>query len=106
MSTDFIPDKTFDQAQVIPDHKDAKIEALEEDLQKAKDALKEERFCWVLILFVLFDAFFFSFMGNWAGPLAITVLELLVLIVMGRNLGVNEPKILVMKFLDGRNKKH
>lgn len=70
--------------------KDQQIAELEEQLTEERDARKEERFLSFLICVILFDVVFFSAMDNFIGPLAILLLQLIVLAVMARRLGIQE----------------
>lgn len=66
------------------------IAALQDELQKTQDDAREERFLWVLIFVIFFDAIIFSGMGSWGGPLVIGVLQLVGLIALGRRWGVDD----------------
>lgn len=95
-------DKQFNTIDKETSHKDEKIEALERDNQYLKDRIQEERFCWCLVVFILFDVFFFTFIQGLAGQIVIGLLQVLLLIIIGRNLGIDEPRIFLMKYLDGK----
>lgn len=66
------------------------LDQLANDLEREKDARKEERFLLVTALIVLADAYIFSNMENWTGPLVIGVIELVALAVLARKWGVQE----------------
>lgn len=68
----------------------AAIDDLSNQLERERDARKEERFLLVVALIVVSDAFMFSSMENWAGALVIGVIELVGLAVMARKWGVQE----------------
>jgi len=74
----------------IPDENARRIEHLEEKLQHIKDARSEERFIFVVIIILLLNVVFFSVLPNFAGPLALLILELLVLIPFAKKMGMQE----------------
>jgi hypothetical protein len=49
---------------------------------KLKDNILEERFCWILLSVILFDTAIFMNANNWAGPLSVLVIELLLIVVL------------------------
>lgn len=59
----------------------------------------QERFVACLMAIIIIDMFVFSMMQNWSGPIAITVLELLLMIVAGRMCGVEDISQLVTSIL-------
>ena len=79
---------------------------LEEDNQKLKDAAKEERFLWIATLVVVFDVFAFTLMGNWGGPIAILMFQMVVLLILARKLGVEEIHTLIDKILESNQKRN
>lgn len=101
-------EKSFDTLDTPVNVKDKTIESLEEKVQCLEDRIKEERFCWAVITFILFDVFFFAHIPGptWAGPIMIGVMQIMLLVILGRNLGVDEPRIFVMKFLENKNNKN
>lgn len=77
--------------RAINDDKDATaLDDLANQLERERDARKEERFLFVVALIVVADAFMFSLMENWAGALVIGIIELVGLAVMARKWGVQE----------------
>lgn len=72
-----------------PDPRDDTIAVLEKKLQRMEDSLYEERFVWIILLVVLFDAIAFTHMVNWAGALVIGILQLVLLTVLADWLRVN-----------------
>lgn len=79
---------------------------LEKDNEKLEDTAKEERFLWIAALVVVFDAFVFSLMENWGGPIAILILEIPMMLVWGRKLGVREIHTLIDKILESNQKRN
>ena len=68
---------------------DEALEALQNELIAEKDARREERFIWFTVVVVVFDALVFIQMDNWTGPLIIGVIELLLLVALGRKWGMD-----------------
>ena len=98
-----MPDKeqksAFDieKDQVKTEYKQIKqIKQLESKLAKEKDARLEERFISLLVLVIILNAFLFTLMPSWGGPIVILILELLLLIPIARRMGIDE----VAKLLD------
>ncbi len=79
-----------------PTQRDLQIETLQEQLAYEKDARREERFVGIVILFILLDVVFFSVIPSATGPLALLVLQLLILIPLAARLGMQE----IAKMLD------
>jgi len=73
-----------------PDEKSRRIEQLEEELQRVKDERSEDRFMFVVVIIVLLDVVFFSVSPNFSGPVALLILELLILIPLAKRLGMEE----------------
>lgn len=85
------PEKTFgDLVSPEPSNLDRQIEELQEQLANERDARKEDRFVGLVCLVILFNVVFFSVMPSFGGPLALLVLELLILIPLARRMGMEE----------------
>ena len=69
---------------------DEQLAQLQNDLQFEKDARHEERFVFIVICVMLLDVVFFSVMPSFAGPLALVILQLVVLIPLARRMGMEE----------------
>lgn len=93
-------DLEFDDVVNPPTKADIQIQELQECLEKERDARKEERFFFSLLTVILLDVVFFSVMDTFAAPLALLVLELLVLIPLARRMGVNEIAQIISRVLD------
>lgn len=65
-----------------PDPKDEQIATLEEQVQELNNKHYEERFIWVLVALVLFDAMIFLNMSNWTAPIVIGIIELVAIVIM------------------------
>ncbi len=83
-----------------PTQKDELIQALQADLNTERDERKEERFIWLFIVMLVFDAFIFIQMSTWTGPAAILVLQMLLMIVLGRRWQVDEIWTLTTKLIE------
>jgi len=79
----------FDQVEDSPvDPEDRQIARLQDELENEKAARREERFATVLVVIILIDIHVFSSMATWGGPVAILVLELFLLLLLGRRLDI------------------
>jgi hypothetical protein len=82
-----------------PTSRDEQIENLQESLENERDARREDRFVFIVVLVLLLDVVFFSIMNNLAGPLALLVLELLILIPLAKRMGMEEIATLLDRVL-------
>ena len=73
---------------------------LENKLEAEIDRRLEERFVWVVLTMILADTLMFAHVDNWAGPVVIGVLELILLVVLARKWGIEEVSQVLAKFLD------
>ena len=80
-----------------PKAPDRKIVELEKALSDEINARKEERFIFAVVSILLLDVVFFSVLDGWGGPIALVVVELLLLVLVARRMGVEA----VSEFLDG-----
>lgn len=88
------------QAAPQDERKDSEaIARLAADLEAEKDTRKEERFMWILALFIVLDIYIFSQMSTWAGPVCISIFQLFLVIVLGRTHGVQDISMFVDNFL-------
>ena len=78
---------------------DDQVAALEQQIEDLKDKQSEERFVWILVTIILFDAVIFTNMQNWAGPIIIGVVELLVILVLAARCKVDVVAPLIDKVL-------
>jgi hypothetical protein len=83
------------------------IAQLQEENARLKDAIHEERFCWVVVSIILFDCAIFMRAETWAAPLSILALQLLLIIVIARKLGVQQIILFIDRVIDSyaRSKK-
>ena len=83
------------------DSEDDELATLQHQLDEERDRRLEERFVWICGTFVLLDAWWFSGMNSWGGPIALLALELPFLLVIGRQCQVEELSRIVNRLLDG-----
>lgn len=86
-------------------HRDEQIEKLQEDLAEERDARREERFLFIFVCIIIFDIAFFTVMPSFGGPIALMILELLVLVPLARRMGMEEIATLFDRVLSRMVKK-
>ena len=69
-------------------HQQEQIDKLQKALEREQNARKEERFVLLVFVIILFDIAFFTLMPSFGGPIAILVLELIILIPIARRMGI------------------
>ena len=65
-------------------------EELQEALAKEINARQEERFFFVVVVILLLNVVFFSVLDGWGGPIALVVVELLILVPLAHRMGIEE----------------
>ena len=86
------PSLLVDLAAEHDDH-DKALKALaraQEELGELADARREERIGWIVVTVILFDCLFLLNAQNWAGPIVIGILQIGILAVVAKRLGVQE----------------
>lgn len=83
-----------------PSKKDELIDSLQASLNEERDARKEERFVWFVVVILMFDAFIFQSMTTWTGPLVIGVIQVLIVIVLGRRWQMDEIWTITTKLIE------
>jgi hypothetical protein len=73
-----------------PTKQEQQIQELQDELATEKDARQEDRFFFLIVVVILFDIVFFTLMPTFGGPLALLVLQLLILIPLARRMGMEE----------------
>lgn len=73
-----------------PTQQEKQIQELQAQLESERDGRQEDRFVGLVLLIALLDVVFFSVMPTFGGPLALLVLELLILIPLARRMGMEE----------------
>lgn len=90
-----------------PTQRDRQIEELQQSLADEQDARREERFVFIVIGVLLLDVVFFTVMPSFGGPIALLVLQLLILVPLARRMGMQEIAELmdrvVSRVIPGRN---
>lgn len=80
--------------------KDQQIAELQADLAAERDARREDRFVGLVVIVILLDISVFSVMPTFGGPLALLVLQLLVLIPLASRMGMEEVKTILSNVLN------
>lgn len=76
------------------------IASLQEKLTHEKDARQQERFMFIVITVMLLDVVFFSIMPTFGGPVALLLMQLLILIPLAKRMGMEEIAELLSRLLD------
>lgn len=79
-----------------PTKKDDSLASLEAKLVEEKDARKEERFVWIVITIILGDCIMFMNMANPTAPVVILTLELVLLVILAKRLGIEKTEALAL----------
>lgn len=80
--------------------RDDLIQQLQEELTQERDKRKEDRFVGIVLIILLFDIVFFTVMPTFGGPLAVLVLQLLILIPLARRMGMEGIALMIDRVLD------
>lgn len=89
----------------LPTKRDDLIESLQSQLTAEIDGRREERWIWLVSLMLMFDAFTFSAMSTWSGPVAIGTIQFVVIIALGRRWQMDPVWTLTERILDKWNGK-
>lgn len=73
---------------------------LQKKLEYEKDARKEDQFFFVVVCVILLNVVFFSVMPTFGGPLALLLLQLLILIPLARKMGMEEIATILSRVID------
>jgi len=95
--------KTEVDSRLLPEEptkRDQQVEELQEALAYERDARLEDRFVFIVVVVLLFDVVFFTLMPSFGGPLAILILELLILFPLARRMGMEEVARIMSRVLD------
>lgn len=87
----------FDKDEVTK--QDEQIEELQRKLEEVRDARREDRFVGIVVIVLLLDVVFFSLMPTFGGPLALLILQLLILIPLARRMGMEEIATILSRVL-------
>jgi predicted nucleic acid-binding Zn ribbon protein len=83
-----------------PSTQDEQVASLQEKLAHEKDARQQERFIFIVVVVLLLNVVFFSVLPTFGGPLALILLELLILIPLAKRMGMEEIAELLSRLLD------
>jgi hypothetical protein len=72
---------------------------LGDELEAAQDGRKEERFVWITIVVILVDVMWFEDSPNPALPVVVLVLQLILLVVLARRMGIDDVVELIDRFI-------
>lgn len=91
----------FDKYSDIPaDKGDETVAQLESKIEAMEVRLNETKFCYFIVALILLDVIFFAHLGdNWAGSISILVLEIILLIIVGRHLDVRDVEMLTNRII-------
>lgn len=92
-----------DFANLLPDessNRDKQIEELQGQLEHERDARSEDRFFFICVCVILLDIVLFTTMPNFGGPLALLILQLIVLVPLARRMGMEEVATILGRVLD------
>lgn len=70
--------------------KDEQIAQLQNELSEVQDARREDQFVFIVVCVILLDIVFFTVMPTFGGPVALLLLQLLILIPLARRMGMDE----------------
>jgi hypothetical protein len=85
-----------DQSEAI--EKD--IEFLQKENQNLREEKNTERFCWMLSLIIMFDCWAFSSFENWGNSIVIGLLEIILLFITSRKLGITDITLITDKIVE------
>lgn len=94
---DEIVDSLLESEQTT--ERDRQLERLQEQLTEERDARREERFIFIVLLVMIFDIVIFSVMDSFGGPLALLILQLLILIPLAQRMGMQEVAAMIDRTL-------
>lgn len=101
--SDFIGLKGDDPPQRT-EKDDAKAN-LEQELSDEKEARSEERFAWIAVIVILIDVLWFRNAQNVAVPFVVLFLEILILFVVARRLGLQKLELLFESLIHNLGRK-
>jgi len=89
-----MPPSDFDQIDAKAEVRETNAESeakavLEAELTSLRGRIKVERLCALICIMIIFDVPVFSDFNNWGGPLAVLVLELMVIFLIGKSFEVD-----------------
>lgn len=91
---------SFDALQSGSVTPETQIQELQEEVQREKDGRLEDRFVFIIVSIFFLDVMLFSVMPSFGGPIALLVLELLILIPLAKRMGMQEVAQILNRLLD------
>ena len=79
--------------------RDAQIQQLQQLLSKEKDSRNQERFLWILGVLIGFNVVFLTPAQSWGGPISILILELIALVLLARQMDLEEASKIIDRIL-------
>lgn len=76
---------------------------MQKALEAEKDARREERFFWLMLVLIVADMYAFTHMANWSGPIIIGLLEFVLVIAVARSWGMDVIYTLTEKIINKWN---
>ena len=73
------------------------LEALGKELQREKDGRREERFIFILVIVILLNITVLPIMSHWSGPIALLILQFLLLILLCNKDGIKRSEIICLQ---------
>lgn len=84
---------------------DDALAVLEREHKAEKEARSEERFIWIVVCVILVDVLWFRSASNPTLPIVVLILELIVLLVLARRMGIDDVVVLVDRILHSAGKR-
>ena len=91
--------KKITPAETDSKKEEVALDSSQTEKEKLKNQIQEERFLWIIAFIIIFDAFIFTLMTNWGGPIAILILEIIVILMLAKKFNVKELHNLLEKLL-------
>lgn len=96
------PDPDFSalksEAASAPEDAMARLQA---ELERVNDSRREERFCWIVTVMILLNALFFERIETTGVALTLLILQLVLVFVLAKRLGVEQLVLLLNRIIDG-----
>jgi len=82
-----------------PEREHKKLRERDAELAYEKQKKRENWFVAIIVLIIFLDVGFFSFMPSFGGPLVIGVLQIFVLIILAKRMGMKEMAKILSHFI-------
>ena len=90
-----------DEGEAEAEPKDEALQALQDELAALKDSRGEERFLWIVVCVILVDVLWFRDAENAVVPVIVLLLEVLVLFILAKRMGIEETRAILGRMMDG-----